>query len=86
MSTESMPIKMSFYDGTMNKDRLKAFIEETDKPIRYTYGLRYRNPVTKDVPVSKEKALQIVDSQSLLDARELEDCLDLNAYSGNDMW
>lgn len=83
---ESMPIDMSFYRGTLNKDRLKAFIEKTDKPIRYTYGLKYRNPTTLNVPVSKERALQIVDSQSMLDAKELDDVLDLQAFSSNDMW
>lgn len=83
---ESMPINMSFYNGTLNKDRLKAFIEKTDKPIRYTYGFKYKSPTTLNVPVSKEKAMQIVDSQSMLDAKELDDVLDLNAYSGNDMW
>ena len=82
----STRIEMSFYKGTLNKDRLKEFIEKTDKPIRYTYGLKFKGPTTMNVPVSKEKALQIVDSQSLLDAKELDDCLDLNAYSGNDMW
>ena len=80
------PIDMSFYRGTLDKGCLKAFIEKTDKPIRYTYGFKYRNPTTLNVPVSKEKALQIVDSQSLLDAKELDDVLDLQAYSSNDMW
>jgi hypothetical protein len=86
LELESMPIDMSFYRGTLNKDRLKAFIEKTDKPIRYTYGLKYRNPTTLNVPVSKERALQIVDSQSMLDAKELDDVLDLQAFSSNDMW
>lgn len=86
LELESMPIDMSFYNGTLDKDRLKAFIEKTDKPIRYTYGLKYRNPTTLNVPVSKERALQIVDSQSMLDAKELDDVLDLQAYSSNDMW
>lgn len=86
IETLERPIDMSFYYGTLNKEILKAFIEKTDKPIRYTYGLKYRNPTTLNVPVSKERALQIVDSQPLLDAKELDDCLDLNAYSDNDMW
>lgn len=79
-------LKMSFYHGTLDKEELKKFIEKTKKPIRYTYGLKYRNPTTKDVPVSKERALQIVSTENLLDATEYESCLDLNAYSGNDMW
>ena len=83
---ENMPIDMSFYHGTLNKDRLKAFIKKTDKPIRYTYGFKFRNPTTLNVPVSKEKALDIVDSQSMLNAKELDDVLDLQAFSSNDMW
>ena len=86
LELESMPIDMSFYNGTLDRDRLKAFIKKTDKPIRYTYGLKYRNPTTLNVPVSKERALQIVDSQPMLDAKELDDVLDLQAYSSNDMW
>gem|GEM_PF-1300603 len=79
-------LKMSFYDGTLNREELKKFIQETEKPIRYTYGLKFRNPTTRDVPVSKEEALKIVDRENLLDATEYRDYLDLNAYSGNDMW
>jgi hypothetical protein len=79
-------LKMSFYDGSLNREKLKKFIQETEKPIRYTYGLKFRNPTTRDVPVSKEEALKIVDRESLLDATEYRDYLDLNAYSGNDMW
>lgn len=79
-------LNMSFYNGTLNKKILKEFIESTEKPIRYTFGFKYRNPTTKNVPISKEKALEIVSKESMLDATELDDCLDLNAYSGNDMW
>lgn len=80
------PLNMSFYNGTLNKKILKEFIENTGKPIRYTFGFKYRNPTIRDAPVSKEKALEIVSRESLLDAKELDNCLDLNAYSGNDMW
>lgn len=70
----------------MDRDKLKKFIVDTDKPIRYTYGLGYRNPTTNKVLVDKVKALEIVETESLLDARENEEYLHLNAYSGNDMW
>ena len=58
IETLERPIDMSFY-WTLNKEILKAFIEKTDKPIRYTYGLKYRNPTTLNVPVSKERALRL---------------------------
>ena len=79
-------LKMSFYDGTMDKDRLKKFIEETEKEIKYTHGLGYRGPTIHNKPISKEKALKIVDDYDLLDATEMEDYLHLNTYSENDMW
>lgn len=79
-------LKMSFYHGTLNRPELRDFIKTTDKQIRYTYGLGYRNPTTYLEPVSKERALQIVDTQGLLDATEFDDYLHLNAYSENDMW
>lgn len=79
-------LKMSFYDGTLNKQALKAFVAETKKPICYTYGFEFRNPTTRRVPTSKEEAIHIIDTASLLDATEEKNCLHLNAYSANDMW
>ena len=77
---------MSFYNGTLNREELINFIKTTNKPIKYTYGLGYRNPTTNHVPITVERAIEIVKTQSLLDATEYEDYLHLNAYSDNDMW
>lgn len=79
-------LKMSFYDGTLNRNALKDFITNTDKEIRYTYGLAYRHPTTYKVPITKEKALYYAEHESLLDADEYDDYLHLNAYSSNDMF
>lgn len=79
-------IRMSFYNGTLNRPELIEFVKNTEKPIKYTYGLSYRHPTTYKVPVTKERAVEIINTQSLLDADEYEDYLHLNAYSGNDMW
>ena len=79
-------LKMSFYNGTLNRTKLINFIETTTKPIRYTYGLGYRHPTTNKKLITKEQAIKIVNTQSLLDADEYEDYLHLNAYSSNDMW
>lgn len=79
-------LDMSFYNNTMNKEKLKEFIRETNKPIRYTYGFKWKNPTTLNVRKTKEQAIKIVDSASMLDATELVDVLDLNAFGGNDMW
>lgn len=77
---------MSFYDGTLNREKLKNIIRETEKNILYTYGLGYRNPTTNKQKISKERALEIVDTQSLLDANEHETFIHLNAYSANDLF
>ena len=79
-------INMSFYNGTLNREILKAFIETTDKQILYTYGYEWKNPTIHRKPVTKEQALGIVKEEDLLDAREGFECLHLNAFSTSDMW
>lgn len=79
-------LKMSSFSGTMNRNKLKQFIDQTDKPIRYTHGFDFKNPTTRNVYVTKNQALQIIDDQCILDAVELPDCLYLNSFSSADMW
>lgn len=79
-------LKMSFFDGTLDREKAIKTIVMTKKPCTYTFGLRYRNPTTKDVYITKEEAIEIVKKESLLDIKEYEDRIDLNAYSSNDMW
>ncbi len=79
-------LKMSFYNGTLNRDELIKFISETSKPIRYTYGLGYRNPTTYKKRISKQQAIEIVEREGYLDADETHEYLHLNAYSANDMF
>ena len=79
-------LKMSFYDGTLDRAQAKETISKSDKECKYTYGLGYRGPTTNHKPISKEEAMNIIDTQSLLDITEHEDYFHLNAYSSNDMW
>ena len=79
-------IKMSFYNGTLNRETLRAVIDTTDKEIVFTYGYEYRHPTTHRKPITKEEAKEIVNKESLLDATEEETCIHLNAFSSNDMW
>ena len=79
-------LEMSFYDGTLNRKKAIEFIATTDKPLKYTYGLGYRNPTTNHKPITKERAIEIIDTEGLLDIYEHEDYVHLNAYSDNDMW
>lgn len=61
---------MSFYNGTLNRETLKEFTKKTDRHIRYTCGLGYRNPTTHKVLIDKDRALGIANTKSLLDADE----------------
>lgn len=79
-------LKMSFFDGTLNKEKAKEYILNSEKPCRYTYGLGYRNPTTNNIFITKEEALEIIAKESLLDVREHDTYIHLNAYSSNDMW
>lgn len=79
-------IKMSFYDGTLNRAKAKEIVTTTKKGFKYTSGLRYRNPTTCDVPITREKALELIEKESLLDIDEYEDYIHFNTYSANDMW
>lgn len=79
-------LKMSFFDGTLNKEKAKEYILNSEKPCRYTYGLGYRNPTINNIFITKEEALEIIAKESLLDVREHDTYIHLNAYSSNDMW
>ena len=79
-------LKMSFYDGTLDRKKAKTVIAQSGKPCRYTYGLGYRNPTTHRQLIPKERAMHIIDTEGLLDITENEEYFHLNAYSDNDMW
>jgi hypothetical protein len=70
-----------------SKQEVIDFLRNTDKPIKYTYGLGYRNPTTHNKPVSLQEALDIVEKEfGMLDVEEHPKYVHLNAYSENDMW
>lgn len=79
-------LKMSFYNGTLDRQKAKEYIDASSKPCQYTYGLGYRNPTTNHKPISKIEAMEIINKESLLDITEYADYIHLNAYSDNDMW
>ena len=79
-------LKMSFFDGTLDRAKAKAFILTSQKPCIYTHGLGYRGPSTHRVPISTDRALQIIENECLLDITEEDKAIHLNTYSGNDMW
>lgn len=79
-------IKMSFYDGTFNNEKAIDLIQSTDKVIKYTYGLGYRNPTINKEPITKLQAIKMINRNGWLDITEYKDWIHINEYSANDMW
>lgn len=79
-------LKMSFYDGTLDREKAKEFVSKTEKNIVFTSGFESRNPTTRRVPIKLSEALIIINNENYLDIKEEEDCIHLNSFSANDMW
>lgn len=79
-------LKMSFYDGTLDRKRAKEVILGSNKPCEYTFGYTWKNPTTHNKPISKKDAVKIIDDGGFLDITEEENRFHLNAFSENDMW
>jgi hypothetical protein len=77
-------LNMSFYNGTLNRNIAKKIINETEKSLAYRYGFGWKGADKN--PITKERALKIIDTESYLDITETETEILLNAYSSNDMW
>lgn len=78
-------LKMSFYDGTLDRARAKEVVEASEKPLMFRFGFAYKGAEKR--PITKEKALGIIeDSGNYLDIEESETEILLNTYSSNDMW
>ena len=77
-------LKMSFYNGTLDREKAKEVIESTDKVLKYRLGFAYRG--AEAVPIEKEKALHIIENAEYLDVEEADMEILLNAYTGNDMF
>jgi len=60
----------------------------TKKKILWTVGYRWKNPTTLDVPVTAERAAEIIKCgfYALCELKEKEDCILLQCYTSNDMW
>ena len=81
-----MMYKVSFYDGSLNRAVLKRKVQETEKPILFTYGYEYRHPTIHRKPISVDEAMRIIEKEFYLDAEETRECIHLNAFSDNDMF
>lgn len=76
-------LKMSFYNGTLDRVKAREIVAATEKTLKYRYGFEYRG--AEAVPISKEKALAVIEKEGYLDIDETETEIVLNAYSSNDM-
>ena len=77
-------VNMSFHNGTLDKSKAEAFINESEKPLFYRHGFGFRG--AEKYPINKQKAIDIIKTESLLDINEYEKEIVLNTYSSNDMW
>ena len=76
-------LKMSFYNGTLDRTKAKRVVESTDKILKYRLGFAYRG--AKAIPIEKEKALHVIENECCLDVDETDTEIVLNAYTSNDM-
>ena len=75
---------MSFYHGTLDKEKAKDAINTSEKLLFYRHGLGYRG--AEKHAISKQRAMEIIDTESMLDIDEYENEIILNTYSANDMY
>lgn len=76
-------LKMSFYNGTLDRAKAKEVVESTDKTLKYRLSFAYRG--AKAIPIEKEKALHVIENECCLDVDETDTEIVLNAYTSNDM-
>lgn len=82
--------KYSFYriggePKTTIEDAIK-FVEETNKPFVYTYGLEYRRPATHRVPKDRDWSITKVHGNGMIDVVEEDNVVHIKEVSANDMW
>ena len=78
-------LKMSFYDGTLNREKAKELIEKTQKNITFPHRYEYRGVQRKEI--TKEKAIKIINNKgNYLDVEEYENEIFLNTFSSNDLF
>ena len=62
------------------------YIKLDERPVLYTHGIPYRGPSVYKKPISKEEAIKIINSATLMNIRSANDYINLNTYSELDMW
>lgn len=57
-------IKMSFYDGTLDRAKAREVVETSEKPLMFRYGFAYRGAEKR--PITKEKANNVALIDTLM--------------------
>lgn len=80
-------VRSSLMGGNANTPAtvVKYMLSTTGKRMQYTYGLKYRRPTTYEVPCTREQALSAF-GKGMCDVKEYQDYIDIQEFSGNDMW
>lgn len=75
-------------EQTSNKEEVIQMIKNrADLKFEYTHGIGYKCPTIHHKPISKDKALELVTNESILDVTLIDDVLlAINTYSDSDLW
>lgn len=80
----------TFYDNSgeyKSKEDVIEAISNKGYNFKYTHGLGYRDPLTKNVPKEEEEALKIIRENGWVDVELCENnTIHVNTYGANDMW
>ena len=73
---------MSFYDGTLDRNKAKELLETTTKQLMYRCGYQYKG--ARKEPIDKNEAMTVLND-SYLDVIETDTEVILNTYTENDL-
>lgn len=62
------------------EDEIVPFLENTNKEIRYTHGLKRNKPTIFEKVISKEYAIMLATSVNNISVKEKDDFIDINTY------
>jgi len=80
-------IDYSFFSNSKStREEALKLLQDTDKKILYTFGLKFRQPTVYEIPIKNSEALKLFLKNSLNDVVEYEDYVDFNQYSSNDLY
>ena len=73
---------MSFYDGTLDRNKARELVETTTKQLMYRCGFQFKG--ARKHPIDKDEAMTVL-KDSYLDVIETDTEVILNTYTENDM-